>query len=277
MAAGTFYLLRAVTGYLYVIGSGLIGEYLFRPFVEDTSVSSLCPASFRLVYIHIHSYIYCQVSETSIRFSSGSLITLMEFFPPMSLYRIIYELSPPPSQSGPFSDFSGVRVGDLSDPENGILVLMVVMVLEWPTFLFLTLYLDGFGWLQTRVRKLSPAAAAAAAASSHQTLQKPSTTRPQERPEASIEIDGTTDIPGEVARACAEREIVDRFLQQPDQSYAVVVDNVRKVYPPRDGNAEVVAVNGFSLSIKRGQCFGLLGSNGAGKTSLIGMVCVRFY
>lgn len=182
----------------------------------------------------------------------------MEFFPPMSLYRIIYELSPPPSPSGPFSDFSGVRVGDLSDPENGILVLMVVMVLEWPTFLFLTLYLDGFGWLQTRVRKLS-------------------TTRPQERPEASIEIDGTTDIPGEVARACAEREIVDRFLQQPDQSYAVIVDNVRKVYPPKDGNAEVVAVNGFSLSIKRGQCFGLLGSNGAGKTSLIGMVCVRFY
>ncbi|AQK59813.1 ABC transporter A family member 7 [Zea mays] len=226
-----------VTGYLYVIGSGLIGEYLFRPFVEDTSVSR-------------------------------SLITLMEFFPPMSLYRIIYELSPPPSPSGPFSDFSGVRVGDLSDPENGILVLMVVMVLEWPTFLFLTLYLDGFGWLQTRVRKLPPAAAA----SSHQTLQKPSTTRPQERPEASIEIDGTTDIPGEVARACAEREIVDRFLQQPDQSYAVIVDNVRKVYPPRDGNAEVVAVNGFSLSIKRGQCFGLLGSNGAGKTSLIGMV-----
>lgn len=272
MAAGTFYLLRAVTGYLYVIGSGLIGEYLFRPFVEDTSVSSLCPASFRLVYIY--TLIYTAKFQKLQFVSSGSLITLMEFFPPMSLYRIIYELSPPPSPSGPFSDFSGVRVGDLSDPENGILVLMVVMVLEWPTFLFLTLYLDGFGWLQTRVRKLPPPPAAA---SSHQTLQKPSTTRPQERPEASIEIDGTTDIPGEVARACAEREIVDRFLQQPDQSYAVVVDNVRKVYPPRDGNAEVVAVNGFSLSIKRGQCFGLLGSNGAGKTSLIGMVCVRFY
>ncbi|PWZ26172.1 hypothetical protein Zm00014a_011819 [Zea mays] len=255
-----------VTGYLYVIGSGLIGEYLFRPFVEDTSVSSLCPASFRLVYIY--TLIYTAKFQKLQFVSSGSLITLMEFFPPMSLYRIIYELSPPPSPSGPFSDFSGVRVGDLSDPENGILVLMVVMVLEWPTFLFLTLYLDGFGWLQTRVRKLP----AAAAASSHQTLQKPSTTRPQERPEASIEIDGTTDIPGEVARACAEREIVDRFLQQPDQSYAVVVDNVRKVYPPRDGNAEVVAVNGFSLSIKRGQCFGLLGSNGAGKTSLIGML-----
>ncbi|CAD6251449.1 unnamed protein product [Miscanthus lutarioriparius] len=66
------------------------------------------------------------------------------------------------------------------------------------------------------------------------------------------------------------REIVDRFLQQPDTSYSVIIDNIRKVYPPKDGNAEVVAVKGFSLSIQRGQCFGL-GSNGTGKTSLISM------
>ena len=62
-----------------------------------------------------------------------------------------------------------------------------------------------------------------------------------------------------------QREIVDRFLQQPDTSYSVIIDNVRKVYPPKDGNAEVVAVKGFSLSIHQGQCFGLLVVNGAGK------------
>jgi ABC-type multidrug transport system ATPase subunit len=62
-------------------------------------------------------------------------------------------------------------------------------------------------------------------------------------------------------------------LQQPDSSYSIIVDNIRKVYPPKDGNAEKVAVKGFSLAIQRGQCFGLLGANGAGKTSLISMVC----
>jgi len=72
-----------------------------------------------------------------------------------------------------------------------------------------------------------------------------------------------------------QREIVDRFLQQPDTSYSVIIDNIRKVYPPKDGNAEVVAVKGFSLSIQRGQCFGL-GSNGTGKTSFISMVCISF-
>ncbi|CAO2038069.1 unnamed protein product [Urochloa humidicola] len=210
-----------VTGYLYVIGSGFIGEYLFKPFVEDTSVSR-------------------------------NLIMLLEFFPPFSLYRIIYELSPPPA-TGFYSDFSGVQLGDLSDPENGILVLLIIMVLEWAIFLFLTLYLDDFGCLQNGIRQLV-------------TGSRPDgrlSTQPQEF-EASIEID-RTDI-------MREREIVDRFLQQPDNSYSVIIDNIRKVYPPKDGNAEKVAVKGFSLFIQRGQCFGLLGSNGAGKTSLISML-----
>jgi hypothetical protein len=42
----TWKLLGAVTGYLYVIGSGFIGEYLFKPFIEDNSVSSLHPTFF---------------------------------------------------------------------------------------------------------------------------------------------------------------------------------------------------------------------------------------
>ena len=112
---------------------------------------------------------------------SGSAITLMEFFPPFSLYRIIYELSPPPA-TGFYSDFSGVQLGDLSNPENGILVLLIIMVLEWATFLFLTLYWDEFGCLQNVMR-------------SRQALQKPST-QPQ-KCEASIEID-RTDIMREV-------------------------------------------------------------------------------
>ncbi|WVZ77360.1 hypothetical protein U9M48_025238 [Paspalum notatum var. saurae] len=216
-----------VVGYLYVIGSGFVGEYLFKPFVEDTSVSR-------------------------------NVITLMEFFPPFSLYRIIYELSPPPA-TGFYSDFSGVHLGDLSDTENGILVLLIIMLFEWATFLFLTLYLDEFGCFQNGIRKLVQASHPDR---NHQAIQKPST-QPQEF-EASIEID-RTDI-------LREREIVDRFLQQPDCSYTAIIDNIRKVYPPKDGNTEKVAVKGFSLSIQRGQCFGLLGANGAGKTSLISML-----
>lgn len=110
----------------------------------------------------------------------------MELFPPFSLYRIIYELSPPPA-TGFYSDFPGVQLGDLGDPENGILVLLIIMVLEWGTFLFLTLYLDEFGCLQNAVRKL-----ATASRPDGSSLQKPFT-----EPQASIEID-RTDIMREV-------------------------------------------------------------------------------
>jgi len=70
--------------------------------------------------------------------------------------------------------------------KNGILVLLIVMVLEWPIFLFLTLYLDEFGCLRNGIRKLLTASRPDG---SYQTLQKLST-QPQEF-EASIEIDKT--------------------------------------------------------------------------------------
>lgn len=110
----------------------------------------------------------------------------MELFPPFSLYRIIYELSPPPG-TGFYSDFTGVQLRDLGDPENGILVLLIIMVLEWGTFLFLTLYLDEFGCLQNGIRKL-----ATASRPDGSFLQKPCT-----EPQASIEID-RADIMREV-------------------------------------------------------------------------------
>lgn len=49
-------------------------------------------------------------------------------------------------------------------------------------------------------------------------------------------------------------------------------DNLKKVYPGRDGNPEKYAVKGLSLAVPRGECFGMLGPNGAGKTSFISMV-----
>jgi ABC-type multidrug transport system ATPase subunit len=51
-----------------------------------------------------------------------------------------------------------------------------------------------------------------------------------------------------------------------------VCDNLKRVYPARDGNPPKYAVKGFSLAVPKGECFGILGPNGAGKTSSINMV-----
>ena len=54
--------------------------------------------------------------------------------------------------------------------------------------------------------------------------------------------------------------------------YPIICDDLRKVYPARDGSKSKVAVKGMSLAVGRGECFGMLGPNGAGKTTSLNMV-----
>jgi len=66
------------------------------------------------------------------------------------------------------------------------------------------------------------------------------------------------------------------ILESPS-SHAIVCDNLRKVYPARDGNPPKIAVRGMYLALPQRGCFGLLGPNGAGKTSFISMVSLIFF
>lgn len=51
------------------------------------------------------------------------------------------------------------------------------------------------------------------------------------------------------------------------------IERLRKIYPPvQDGGESVVAVDDICLSVNDGEVFGLLGANGAGKTSLLSML-----
>lgn len=78
----------------------------------------------------------------------------MEFFPPFSLYRIVYEFSPPPSPLYR-TDFSGIHWGDLGDGKNGMKDILIIMAIEWATFLLLTFFLDEFGTLRNGIRKMA--------------------------------------------------------------------------------------------------------------------------
>ncbi|KAL6888887.1 hypothetical protein ACP4OV_009913 [Aristida adscensionis] len=218
-----------VTGYLFTIGSGFLGEYLFRPVVEDIRLSR-------------------------------SWTTLLEFFPPFSLYRIIYEFSPPPSIVYR-TDFSGIQWADLSDHRNGMIDILIIMALEWVIFLLLTFYLDEFGTLRNGIRKMSELCCSCLDQSSQAAQKQAIQLR---EPKTSVEMD-MTDV-------SSEREIVEQLLQESDSSYSIICDNLKKVYRGEDGNVDELAVRGLSLSIQRGQCFGILGPNGAGKTSLISML-----
>ncbi len=52
----------------------------------------------------------------------------------------------------------------------------------------------------------------------------------------------------------------------------VKIENISKIYK----NSTEFAVNGISLKINKGEIFGLLGTNGAGKTTIFSMLCGLF-
>ncbi|KAM0864978.1 hypothetical protein ACQ4PT_043551 [Festuca glaucescens] len=70
----------------------------------------------------------------------------------------------------------------------------------------------------------------------------------------------------------SSRRLVEQLLMDRNANEAVICDNLRKMYPGRDGNPDKLAVRGLSLALPKGQCFGMLGPNGAGKTSFISMI-----
>lgn len=74
-----------------------------------------------------------------------------------------------------------------------------------------------------------------------------------------------------------QREVVDSVMRGevsgPDApQYPILCDDLRKVYPGRDGNPAKTAVKSMSLAVAKGECFGMLGPNGAGKSTSISMV-----
>ncbi len=58
------------------------------------------------------------------------------------------------------------------------------------------------------------------------------------------------------------------------QQYSLVVKNLKKTFPNKELSGGVkIAVDNISFSVKKGEIFGLLGVNGAGKSTTISMLC----
>ncbi|XVE54827.1 hypothetical protein DITRI_Ditri03aG0113900 [Diplodiscus trichospermus] len=186
-------------------------------------------------------------------------IIVMELYPGFSLYRGLYEFGEY-SFRGNYMETDGMRWGDLSDSKNGLVEVMVIIVVEWLVVLFIAYYVDqvsssGAGksplfFLQKFQRKLPSS------------FQRPSTQRQGSK--VLVQMD-KPDVN-------QEREKVEQLLLEPSTSHPIICDNLKKIYPGRDGNPEQFAVRGLSLALPRGECFGMLGPNGAGKTSLINML-----
>ncbi|CAD6219606.1 unnamed protein product [Miscanthus lutarioriparius] len=113
--------MATVVGYMYVFGSGLLGAFLFRFFVEDQTF----PYGWTLV---------------------------MEIVPAFSLYRGLYELGQY-AFSGSSMGATGMTWRSLKDPLNRMHDVMIIMSVEWAVLLILAFYLDQASLLGGGVRK----------------------------------------------------------------------------------------------------------------------------
>ncbi|PON57305.1 ABC transporter A, ABCA [Parasponia andersonii] len=196
------------------------------------------------------------VEDTS--FPRGWVVA-MELFPGFSLYRGLYEFAQY-AFNGNYLGTDGMHWGDLSDSKNGMREVMIIMVVEWLMVLFVAYYVDQI--LSSGSRKSPLFFLQSFRKKKGSSFRAPSLQRQGSKVFVQME---KPDV-------IQERERVEQLLLEPNSSHGIICDNLKKVYPGRDGNPEKFAVRGLSLALPRGECFGMLGPNGAGKTSFINMV-----
>ncbi|KAL6541369.1 Phospholipid-transporting ATPase abca7 [Orobanche hederae] len=193
-------------------------------------------------------------------FGSGLLgagIIAMELFPGFSLYRGLYEFSDY-AFNGNYMGTDGMRWMNLNDSNNGMREVLIIIAVEWVAVLGVAYYLDQVvssgrsPLFFLRRHQMNPSSS----------FRKPSLRRQGSKVFVQLE---KLDVE-------QERERVEQLLLESSTSHAVICNDLKKIYPGRDGNPEKFAVRGLSLALPQGECFGMLGPNGAGKTSFINMM-----
>ncbi|KAI3685132.1 hypothetical protein L6452_34366 [Arctium lappa] len=220
----------AVVGYITVFGTGLLGAFFFQFFLQDTS--------FPRVWI-----------------------VVMELYPGFSLYAGLYEFSQY-AFTGNYMGTRGMRWENLSDSNNEMTRVLVIMVVEWLVVFIVAYYIDQVVTSGSGARKSPLFFLEKFKRKSSSSFRKPSLQRQGSKVYVQLEKPDVSQ----------ERERVEQLLVEQDTNHAIVCDNLKKVYPGRDGNPEKFAVRGLSLALSQGECFGMLGPNGAGKTSFINMM-----
>ncbi|KAF8052341.1 hypothetical protein N665_1570s0002 [Sinapis alba] len=185
---------------------------------------------------------------------SRTWIIVLELFPPFSLYRGLYEFGEFAFR-GNLREADGMKWKDFSD--SAMDEVFIIIIVEWFLALIAAYYIDKMSssgkdplfFLKNLFKKSPP-------------MRRPSLQRQGSKVVVEMEKPDVTQ----------ETEKVEQLMLEASTSHAIVCDNLRKVYPGRDGNPPKLAVRGLSLAVPSGECFGMLGPNGAGKTSFINMM-----
>ncbi|CAN8254913.1 unnamed protein product [Cochlearia groenlandica] len=182
-------------------------------------------------------------------------IIVMELYPGFSFYRGLLEFSQFAFR-GNLRGTDGIKWKDFS--ESAMDEIFYIIIIEWFIALIAAYYIDKISssgkdplfFLTNPFKKKNGS------------LRRPSLQRQGSKVIVEMEKPDVTQ----------ETEKVERLMVEASTSHSILCDNLKKVYPGRDGNPPKLAVRGLSLAVPSGECFGMLGPNGAGKTSFINMM-----
>ncbi len=161
---------------------------------------------------------------------------------------------------GVYRNLPGMSFSNLKDSGCGMLAVWAIFLVEWPLFMVLGWYFEqvistGNGIKRHPLFFLDYFMKKKDAVVSHGS----------ERTSAV-----TVKSKFEMADVQAERDRVERLTDL--SGHPIVVRDVQKVFPGQDGGQPKTAVKNLTLAIERGECFGLLGPNVAGKTTSINVL-----
>ena len=196
-------------------------------------------------------------------------LTILEIVPVVGLYRSLYELGAY-AFIGAYKNGVGMTFSSLSDSDNGMLEVWIIWLILWPILMALNYYLDQVLDLGTGIARhplffLEPFGYIPKSRRKSGALI--GTAKREEANQKALVLE-SEDVR-------QERERVERMVNGKDsggKTEAIVVSNLRKVFPGSNGNPDKVACRQLTLGIRAGECFGLLGPNGAGKSTSINMM-----
>ncbi|XP_057952302.1 ABC transporter A family member 7-like isoform X2 [Malania oleifera] len=252
-----FLVISSIYTLCFVIFGSVIGLKFFT--LNDYSIQFV----FYFFYINLQISMAFLVAAmfSNVKTATGGWIIVMEFYPGFALYRGLYEFAQY-SFTGNFMGTHGMHWGDLGDSKNGMKEILIIMFVEWLVVLFVAYYTDQVLSPGSGVRRGPLFFLQNFRKKPFSSFRKPSLQRHGSKVHVHMEK----------ADVAEEREKVEQLLLEPGTSHSIICDDLKKVYPGRDGNPEKFAVRGLSLALPRGECFGMLGPNGAGKTSFINMM-----
>ncbi|KAK6123306.1 hypothetical protein DH2020_042957 [Rehmannia glutinosa] len=237
----------------FVVFGSAIGLNFFK--LNDYSIQFV----FYFLYINLQIALAFLVADlfSNVKTATGAGIIAMELYPGFSLYRGLYEFAQY-SFNGNYMGTDGMRWKDLNDSNNGMREVLIIIAVEWVVVLGVAYYADQvvssgknpLFFLRRHQKNLSSS------------FRKPSLRRQGSKVFVQME---KLDVE-------QEREKVEQLLLESSTNHAIICNNLKKIYPSRDGNPEKFAVRDLSLALPQGECFGMLGPNGAGKTSFINMM-----